>query len=242
MPKTMCWPTRARPRTSVVFSTQETALTPRNTTTSSQRRFPLCLTIPLSIASRTISSGPTWVAAMTTPTTPSAATRRRMPGRYAARRERPVRRLRNGRHLLAEERTEDAAAPQQLGRRAGLDDASVVEHDCSIGDLHRRETLGCDQHGAARERGTEVQDEVTLGLRVDGRHRVVEDDHPGTGDQCARQGDALPLPAGQVDAALADERVVSVGQVDREVRDSCGFAGGDDLFPRRIRPGRRSEE
>src|SRR5581483_3665541 len=194
----MFWPTRARPRTSVVWNTQPTALTLRKNTTSSQRRVPLRFVMPLSIASRTISSGPTCVTAMPIPTTARPATRSRWPGRYAVRRDSPVRCLRNRRHLLAEERGEQRAALQQLLRRAGLDDPAIVEHDRAVGDLDRREPLRRDQDGAARERGAEVRDEVALRLRVDRRHRVVEHDHACACDQRARERDALALAAREV--------------------------------------------
>src|SRR4051794_14386203 len=107
-------------------------------------------TMPLSIASLTISSAPTGAAACSTPTRPRTTTCRRCPGRYAPRRESPLLCLGNCAHLLTEQRTEDRAARQKLIGRAGLDDASLVEHDGAVGDLDRREALCCDQDGAAR--------------------------------------------------------------------------------------------
>ena len=79
---------------------------------------------------------------------------------------------------------------------------------------------------------------MALGLRVDGRHRVVEHDDARAGDERARERDALALSAREVDAALADQRVVAVGQLGGELRDAGRLAGGDDLVPRRVRPRR----
>ena len=117
---------------------------------------------------------------------------------------------------------------------------AVVEHDGAVGDLDGREPLRRDQHGAAGERGAEVLDEVALGLRVDRRHRVVEHDDARARDERARERDALALAAREVDAALADQRVVAVGQLGGELRDAGRLAGGDDLVPRRVRAARRS--
>ena len=79
-------------------------------------------------------------------------------------------------------------------------------------------------------------DEVSLGLRVDGRERVVEHEHAGACDQRAGERDALPLAAGEVDAALADQRVVAVGQVGDEVGHAGGLAGREHLVPRCVGP------
>ena len=66
--------------------------------------------------------------------------------------------------------------------------------------------------------GPQGRDEVALGLGVDGRHRVVEDDHARLCDQRARERDALALTAREVDAALADQRVVAVAAARRRTR------------------------
>ena len=101
--------------------------------------------------------------------------------------------------------------PRRAARSAAcLDDPAVVEHDRAVGDADRREPLRRDEHGAAGDGGTEVLDQQPLGLGVDGRHRIVEDEHARAGEQRPRERDALALAAGEVDAALADQRVVPV--------------------------------
>ena len=81
------------------------------------------------------------------------------------------------------------------------------------------------------ERGAQALDEPPLGERVDGRERVVEHDDAGVRDQRPRERDALALAARQVDAALADQRVVAVGQLVREGVDAGGLARREHLVP-----------
>ena len=76
---------------------------------------------------------------------------------------------------------------------------------------------------------------VALGLGVDRRQRVVEDQDLRVGGQRARQRHPLPLAARQRDAALADQRVVAVGQ-HGEVGRQAGRLG---RAPRRARRARR---
>ena len=205
--------------------------------TSRVRRPRSCARMPLSIASCTIRSARPGAARRAMPTTASSATRQPAADEVAAEAGQPDSALTRQRSLLSEERGEHAAVREQLVRRARLDDPPVVEHDGAVGDLDGREPLGRDQHRAARERGAEVLDEVALGLRVDGRHRVVEHDHARPRDERPRERDPLALPAGEVDAALADQRVVAVGQLGREMRDTGRLAGCDDLVPRGVGPG-----
>ena len=119
-----------------------------------------------------------------------------------------------------------------------LDDPPLVEHDGAVGDADRREPLRRNEHGAARHGRAQVLDEEPLGLRVDGRHRVVEHEHARAREERARERDALALAAGEVDAALADQSVVALRQVVDEGRDAGRVARGEHLLPVRIRPRR----
>ena len=78
---------------------------------------------------------------------------------------------------------------------------------------------------------------MALRLGVDGRHRVVQDEDARAGDERPRERDALALTAGEIDAALADQRVVAVGQVRDEPCDARGLARVEHLAPVRVRPG-----
>src|SRR5437762_1256721 len=77
-------------------------------------------------------------------------------------------------------------------------------------------------------------DEAPLGERVDGGERVVEHDDACAGDERACEGDALALSAGEIDAALADERVVTVGQLVDERVDAGCRARGEHFVPVRV--------
>ena len=119
------------------------------------------------------------------------------------------------------------------------DDDAVDEHDGAVGDLHGREALRRDEHRPARDGRAQRVDEQPLGLGVDGRERIVEDDDPRAGDERARERDALALAAGEVHAALADQRVVAVGQVVGELGDAGRLARFEHLLPAARRAGRR---
>ena len=58
--------------------------------------------------------------------------------------------------------------------------------------------------------------DLLLGRGVDGRRRVVEHEDPRVGQQRARDRQPLALAAGQRQPALADARVVAVGQLGDE--------------------------
>ena len=105
--------------------------------------------------------------------------------------------------------------------RPVLDDPAVLQDDRAVGDEHRREPLAETSTVRPATAGRRCSTSSALRLGVDRRHRVVEHEHARAGDERAREGDALALAAGEVDAALADQRVVAV----REVVDEAGDAG-----------------
>ena len=101
---------------------------------------------------------------------------------------------------------------QQLDRRAVLDHASVVDHEHAVGDLHRREAVGDDERRPVLQDDLERLLDQPLRRHVDGRRRLVEDDHRRVGDERARQRDELLLTGRQPSAALPDVAVVALGQ------------------------------
>ena len=101
--------------------------------------------------------------------------------------------------------------------RAVGDDAAVVEQHDAVGERDRRGPVGDDdRRPALHHLGERGPDLVLLG-RVDRRGRVVEDQHARVGEHRARDRDALPLPARQRVAVLADDRVVALGQLADEL-------------------------
>ena len=80
--------------------------------------------------------------------------------------------------------------------------------------------------------------QLTLGLDVEVRRRLVEDQDRGVLDDRPGDRQALTLAAAQQHAVLADPRLVAVGQR-RDERRGCGPAGRRRRSSRRSRPRRR---
>ena len=76
--------------------------------------------------------------------------------------------------------------------------------------------------------------DLRLGRRVDRGGRVVEDQDPRVDDERTRDRDALPLAARERDPALADDRVVAVGQRLDELVCLCEPRGALDLLVGRV--------
>ena len=92
------------------------------------------------------------------------------------------------------------------------DDPAAVEQHHAVGQRDRGRPVGDDDRRAvAHDLGEGVADLVLLG-RVDRRGGVVEDQHPGVGEDRPGDGDALALAARQREAPLADLGGVAVGQ------------------------------
>ena len=127
-----------------------------------------------------------------------------------------------------------AALSQQLVMRAALGDDAIGQGE----DLVRRhdggKPVGDDDAGSSLHEHFQrvlngafrdgVQRRGGLVQKQDGR--ILEDD--------ARDGDALLLAAGQLEAAVAHLRVVAIGLGDNEVVDGSRLARGHDLLIRRI--------
>jgi hypothetical protein len=73
-----------------------------------------------------------------------------------------------------------------------------------------------------------------LGLGIDRRGGLVEDQDARVDQQRAGDGDALALAARQALAAFADQRIVAVRQAQDEVVGMGGAGGGDDLLARGV--------
>ena len=76
---------------------------------------------------------------------------------------------------------------------------------------------------------------LPLGFRIERGGGLVEQDDRRVLDQRARDRDALALAAGQLQAVLADRRVVAVRERHDEVVRVGGLGGGDDLVLGRAR-------
>ena len=189
--------------------------------------------MPLSIALRTSSQPPVCAAALPVATRTSANATQLHPFEIEPE---PFHAATTSSPKSSRER---AARAQQVARRARLDDDAVDEHDRAVGELDGREALRRDEHRLAFERRPQPLDEPPLRERVDRGERIVEHDDARAGDERARERDALALAAGEIDAALADQRVVAVRQLLRERVDAGGLAGREHLVPVGVLPARR---
>ena len=124
----------------------------------------------------------------------------------------------------------DRAGADQLGMGALGGDATVVDHDDLVGPQDGADALGDDEAGAIFHDHLQGVLDLRLGLDIDRAGAVVQDQDPGLEQQGAGDGDALLLPAGEVDAALFDVGVVALGQLQDELVGLGGPGGSYHFF------------
>lgn len=86
--------------------------------------------------------------------------------------------------------------------RAALDDLAVLQDQDLVGGADRREAVRDDQGRAARQCVRQCFADRGLGLGVQVRGRLVEDDDLGLREQQPRDGQPLALTAGKPVPAL----------------------------------------
>src|SRR6266581_4769798 len=123
----------------------------------------------------------------------------------------------------------DALLRQQLGVPADLDDAAALEHHDAVGALDCREPVRDHDGGAAAHQGFERRLHLALGLRIERRGGLVEDQQRRVLQQGARDRQALALAAREPQAVLADQGVQAFGRLADEVESMCRAGGRDDL-------------
>ena len=102
---------------------------------------------------------------------------------------------------------------RQLGVRAAFDDPAALVDEDPVGAQDRRQAVGDRDRRAALHESLEGGLDEPLGDGVERRGRLVEDEDPRILEQHPGDGDALLLAARQLVAALADDRVVALGQL-----------------------------
>src|SRR5207302_11047360 len=123
--------------------------------------------------------------------------------------------------------------------RAALHNLPVFQNEYLIRTLDGGESVRDDEGGSAPAQGVKSVLNERLALAVQAGGGFIEDEDSRICKNRARNGHALALPAGQTDAALADDRVVTFLECFDEfiaVRDP---ADGDNLLARgaRLRKG-----
>src|SRR5476649_1974445 len=97
-----------------------------------------------------------------------------------------------------------AAARQQLGVGAALDDLASLEHENLVSVYHGGETMGDDEDGAAGKQAVDCLLHESFRFGVERRRRLVENENRRVGEKGPRDREALPLTTRQPRAALAE--------------------------------------
>src|SRR6185437_6632504 len=103
---------------------------------------------------------------------------------------------------------------------AALDDLAVLEHQDLVGVDDGGEAVGDDERGTVLRDLAQAGLDLALGLGVERRGRLVADEDARLLEDDAGDGDALLLAAGELEAALADRRLVAVRQGGDEIADA----------------------
>ena len=120
--------------------------------------------------------------------------------------------------------------------RPALDDAALLEDEDLVGVGDGRQPVGDHQRRAPLAGPTQGVLDGRLGAGVQGAGRLVEDQHPGIGQQGAGQAHPLTLAAGQLQPTLANLGGHSVGQALDEAGQFRRLGRGDHLRRRGVRP------
>ena len=112
-----------------------------------------------------------------------------------------------------------AVGGQELGVGAALDDAAPVDDQDEVGGEDGGKAVGDGEGRAARHQRRQGALDQALGLGVQGGGGFVQDQDAGVLQDGAGDGDALLLAAGELVAALADDRIVAVRQAGDVVVD-----------------------
>ena len=108
--------------------------------------------------------------------------------------------------------------------RAMFDDPAALVDEDPVGAQDGRQPVGDRDRRAPLHQAFEGRLDESLGDGVERGGRLVEDEDPRILEQHARDGDPLLLTARQLVAALADERVIPLGQFEDAVvhrRGAC---------------------
>src|SRR5262245_59625420 len=132
-----------------------------------------------------------------------------------------------------------AAGLDQCVMGAILDQAAALESDDAIGRPHGREPVRDDQNRAPLGDLFHVLLNDALALIVEGASCLVEDQNAWVGDERTGNGYALALATGEGGAALANDRVVAIGQLEDEFMRSSEPCRCDYALHRHGRVGKR---
>ena len=125
---------------------------------------------------------------------------------------------------------EDGARLEELCLRPARGDPAVVEHDDVVRERDRRESVSDDDRRSSAHDLAQPGSDLRLRGRVDRRGCVIEDEDPRIDQERTGDRDALALSSGEGDAALADDGLVAVWELEDElVCLSCARGSLDRL-------------
>ena len=119
--------------------------------------------------------------------------------------------------LQAEERGIAAAAAQQIVVEAALDDLAALDHQNGVGMHDGVQAMGDHDGGAVLAEMVDRLLHGFFGFRIERSSRFIEQDDRRVLDQRAGDRNALALAAGELQAVLADRRVVALREIGDEV-------------------------
>ena len=111
----------------------------------------------------------------------------------------------------------DAVPAEQLVVPSNLHDPPPLEHDDRIGSHDRRQPVRDDKRRAVQHQRRQRVLHQQLSFGVERRRRFIQDQHRRVLEQRARDGHPLALSTRQFLPALADSRVVAIGQLRDEL-------------------------
>ena len=104
-------------------------------------------------------------------------------------------------------------------------DAAPVEDDHPVALPQRAQPVGDDQRRASLHGPLHRFQDFVLGVRIDRGGRIIEQENRRIEEHRPGDRQPLPLPAGQIETSLAEDRFVAAGQLFDEFvrrRDSRG--------------------
>src|SRR5579871_213142 len=113
---------------------------------------------------------------------------------------------------------------------AAFDDLSLFDDEDLLGATDSGETVGYDEGCAALHEVAQAVLNHGFGLGVEGAGGLVEDEDAWVGQNGAGDGDALALSAGELDAALAYDGLVLLGEALGKLVYTSDTAGFHELL------------
>ncbi len=114
---------------------------------------------------------------------------------------------------------EDATGPFEVAKSPAFSDLAIFEHDNLIDIAQRTQAVRDHNHCASNDQMIERAHHFRLGLYIQGRRRLVEDQNRSIAQNGAGDGNALALATGEILALLAYQALVAAQIVENRKMD-----------------------